>query len=193
MSDLIRTSRKRTGLTGAQLADRLGISVGAVSRMERSERAGTIQVDTLRRALAAMGHDVRLDAAPHDPYAAFTPANVTDAINLALDEDRPEYALRLLTQAAATIAAHPARFDDDSLARRPSQIGDNRWEQLFRATMSDAIPSARRPAWAEPTRLSRAWYPFGHYPSLRNRAKAATPERLRILNIMIDQRSLSRA
>lgn len=193
MTDLIRTARKHAGLTGAQLADRLGITVGAVSRMERSERGGTIQIDTLRRALTATGHDLRLETAPHDPYAAFAPANVTDDINLALDEDRPEYALRLLTQAAATIAEHPDRFDEEALERRPSQIGDNRWEQLFRAVIGDAITSSCRPAWAQPTRLPRAWYPFGQYPSLRQRAKDGTPDRLKKLNIMIDQRSLSRA
>ncbi|WGT46703.1 helix-turn-helix domain-containing protein [Tessaracoccus lacteus] len=193
MSDLIRTTRKSAGLTGAQLAGRLGITVGAVSRMERSERAGTIQLDTLRRALAATGQGLRLDATPEDPYAPFAPANVTDEINLALDENRPEYALRLLTQAAQTIAAQPERFDDESLGRRPSQIGDPRWEQLFRAVVGDAIPADRRPAWAQPTRLSRAWYPFGQYASLKQRAKAETPDRLRQLNIMIDQRSLSRA
>ena len=87
MGDLIRTSRSRAGLTGAQLAERLGITVGAVSHMERSERRGTMQLDTLRRALTAMGQDIRLDAVATDPYAAFTRAYVTDEINRAIDHD----------------------------------------------------------------------------------------------------------
>jgi transcriptional regulator with XRE-family HTH domain len=181
-------------MTGAQLAERLGITVGAVSHMEQSERRGAIQLDTLRRAPAAMGQDLRLDAVDRDPYAAFAPANVTDEINQALDEDRPEFALRALTYAASMIAEHPERFSREALERRPSAVGDHRWEQLFRAVIGDAIPDDRaRPSWAAPTRLPRAWYPFGKYASLKERAKASTPERLRKLNIMIDERSLSRA
>lgn len=41
----------------------------------------------------------------------------------------------------------------------------------------------RRPAWAQPRRLSRAWYPFGQFASLKHRTKAETPDRLRQLNI----------
>lgn len=194
MGDLIRTARKHAGLTGAQLAERLGITVGAVSHMERSERRGAIQLDTLRRALAAMGQNIRLDVVATDPYAPFTPANVTDEINQAIDDDRPELALRLVTHAAQMIAEHPEQFSRESLERRPSEIGDHRWEQLFRAIIGDAIPLDRaRPSWADPARLPRAWYPFGQYASLKQRAKETTPERLRKLNIMIDERSLSRA
>jgi len=194
MTDLIRSSRKRAGLTGAQLAERLAITVGGVSHMEQSERRGTIQLDTLRRALAAMGQDIRLDSVDRDPYAPFTPANVTDEINRALDDDRPEFALRALTHAASMIAENPERFSRESLERRPSEIGDHRWEQLFRAVIGDAISDDRaRPSWAQPTRLPRTWYPFGQYASLKNRAKETAPDHLRKLNIMIDERSLSRA
>ncbi len=141
-----------------------------------------------------MGQDVRLDAVAQDPYSPFTPTNVTDEMNRALDEGRPELALRLLTYAASMIAEYPGRFSEESLERRPSEIGDYRWEQLFRAIIRDAIPEHReRPSWAEPSRLPRKWFPFGQYASLKQRAKQSTPEWLRELNIMLDERSLSRA
>lgn len=194
MSDLIRSARTRAGLTGAQLAERLGVTTAAVSQMEQSERRGTIQLDTLRRALAVLGRDIRLDSAPSSPYAAFSPSNVTDEINRALDEGRPELALRLLTHAASTIAENPERFSPESLEWRPTEVGDHRWEQLFRAVMSDAIPADRaKPSWATAKRLPRAWYPFGQYASLKARAKTSTPADLRALNIMLDERSLARA
>jgi transcriptional regulator with XRE-family HTH domain len=194
MSDLIRTARRRAELTGGQLGERLGITAGAVSQMERSERRGMIQLDTLRRALAAMGQELLVDSADSDPYSAYAPERVTDEINRALDDGRPELALRVLSHAARVIAENPSRFTQEALERRPSQIGDFRWEQLFRVVIGDAIGVDRaRPRWAEPTRLSRAWYPFGNYASLKERARSSTPARLRRLNIMLDERSLSRA
>lgn len=194
MSDLIRSSRSRAGLTGAQLAERLGITVGAVSHMERSERRGTIQLNTLRRALAATGCSLQMDAVVADPYAAFAPANVTDEVNGAIDEGRTELALRLMTYAAGMITEYPERFTQEALEYRPSEIGDYRWEQLFRTLIGDAIPQGRaRPSWVVPSRLRRPWYPFGQYASLRQRARESTPDRFRKLNIMIDERSLSRA
>lgn len=193
MSDLIRTARKRAGLTGGRLGERLGITAGAVSRMERSEREGTIQLDTLRRALDAMGRNLQLDAQPDSPYAGFTPASVTDEINRAIDADEPETALRMLTHALSMLTQHRDRFTQADLERRPSEIGDPRWEQLFRALYADALPGRQRPSWAEPERLDRRWYVFGDYESLRRRAQETTPEGLRKLNIMLDERSLTRA
>lgn len=54
----IRAIRDALGLSTRQLADRLGISGAAVTGLEASERAGTIQLDTLRRIAAAMECEV---------------------------------------------------------------------------------------------------------------------------------------
>jgi transcriptional regulator with XRE-family HTH domain len=190
MSDLIRTTREQLGLTGADLAKRLGVTVGAVSQMERSEREGRIKLDTLERALEAMGRRLSIGASPDSPYANYTPAAVTDQVNDALDERDGSYALRLITHAASVVKAEPDRLTDAELRTRPSRIQDARWEQLFRAIYGDAIPKGRRPEWATPARLNRRWY-VSRFAPLREKAKTSTPDRLRALNIYVDANSLS--
>lgn len=58
MSTLIRDVRQRRGVGVRELARRCGVSAPTVLDWERSEGAGTIQFDTLERALAAMGERI---------------------------------------------------------------------------------------------------------------------------------------
>jgi transcriptional regulator with XRE-family HTH domain len=190
MSDLIRTTREELGLTGSDLAKRLGVTSGAISQMERSEREGRIKLDTLERALEAMGRRLSIGSSPDSPYSDYTPAALTDQINDALDERDGSYALRLITHAASVLKDEPDKLTDAQLRTRPSQIKDGRWEQLFRAVYGDAIPQERRPEWAKPARLNRRWY-VSRFAPLREKAKISTPESLRKLNIYLDANSLS--
>ena len=50
----VRAIRDALGMTGADLASRLGVAQPTIAQLEKSEAAGTIQLDTLRRAAAAM-------------------------------------------------------------------------------------------------------------------------------------------
>ncbi len=190
MPDLIRTTRDELGLTGADLAERLGVTVGAISHMERSEREGRIRLETLERALGVMGRRLSIGTGPDSPYANYAPEALTNRVNEALDERDGSYALRLITHAASVLKNDADKFTDAELRTRPSQIKDGRWEQLFRAVYGDAIPPQRRPEWAEPTRLNRRWY-VSRFAPLREKAKTSTPERLRQLNIYLDANSLS--
>jgi transcriptional regulator with XRE-family HTH domain len=62
--ELLRTVRRRHGLTQRQLADRARTSQAAVSRIERGVVSPT--VDTLTTLLDLMGEEIELDAAPID-------------------------------------------------------------------------------------------------------------------------------
>ena len=117
MSDLIRTTREELGLTGAQLGERLGVTVGAISQMERSERDGRIKLDTLERALGAMGRRISIGTTAASAYADYAPAAVTDQVNDALDQRDQSYALRLITHAAQVVAESGDEFADADLAR----------------------------------------------------------------------------
>ena len=50
----IRALRDALGMTGAQLGARIGIRPQTVESIEKSEAAGTIQLNTLRRAAEAL-------------------------------------------------------------------------------------------------------------------------------------------
>jgi predicted DNA-binding mobile mystery protein A len=50
----VRATRDALGMSGSDLARRMGIAQPNVAQLEKSETAGTIQLDTLRRAAAAM-------------------------------------------------------------------------------------------------------------------------------------------
>jgi predicted DNA-binding mobile mystery protein A len=69
----VRAIRDAVGMTTRQMAARMGVTAMAISSLETSERAGTVQLDTLRRAADALGCDlvytlvprVSLDEAVH--------------------------------------------------------------------------------------------------------------------------------
>jgi transcriptional regulator with XRE-family HTH domain len=62
----IKRARLTRGLSVREFARQLGVTAGAVSQMERSEAAGKIGVDTLRRALEALGEDLVLTTQRHN-------------------------------------------------------------------------------------------------------------------------------
>lgn len=64
MSKLIADARRAVGWSMRDLAEHLDVNVSSVSRMEASERDGTIGVGTLNRALEVMGFNLRLASAP---------------------------------------------------------------------------------------------------------------------------------
>ncbi len=62
--ELLRTVRRRHGLTQRQLADRARTSQAAISRLERGTVSPT--VDTLATLLDLMGEELDMDASPID-------------------------------------------------------------------------------------------------------------------------------
>ena len=50
----LRAVREALGMTGVQLAVRLGVSPQSVDTLEKSEATGTVQLNTLRRAAEAL-------------------------------------------------------------------------------------------------------------------------------------------
>jgi transcriptional regulator with XRE-family HTH domain len=62
--ELLRTVRRRHGLTQRQLADRARTSQAAISRIERGTVSPT--VETLTTLLDLMGEEIELDATPID-------------------------------------------------------------------------------------------------------------------------------
>ncbi|MGO4534204.1 helix-turn-helix domain-containing protein [Leifsonia sp. 2MCAF36] len=190
MSNLIQATRQELGISGAELARRLGVTPGAVSQLERSEREGTIRVESLERALAGMGSKLGYSVIQEGPLARYSAEAVTDEINAALDSGSEAYAFRVLTRAAQVLRERGDEFGERELSRS-SVIRDRKWETLFAAVYGQAIPRKDKPSWAVPRKLPRPWF-VSQFEPLRERAKTTTPRELRDLNIFIDERSLAR-
>src|SRR6266567_9210727 len=63
----IHAVREALGMSAAALAGRLGTTGGAVTRLEQSEAADRIRLDTLRRAADALGCDLVYLLVPRRP------------------------------------------------------------------------------------------------------------------------------
>ncbi len=63
----IAAVRDALGMSQSDLARRLGVRPSSVVKLENSERAGTVQVDTLRRAAAAMDCELVVLVVPRQP------------------------------------------------------------------------------------------------------------------------------
>ena len=66
----VRAIREALGMSAAVLAARLGTTAGAVTRLEQSEAADRIRLDTLRRAADALGCDLVYLLVPRRPLTA---------------------------------------------------------------------------------------------------------------------------
>lgn len=65
----VRAVREALGASTAVLAGRLGITAGAVTRLEQSEAAGRIRIDTLRGAADALGCNLVYVLVPRRPLS----------------------------------------------------------------------------------------------------------------------------
>ena len=63
----IRTIREALGMSATQLARRMGVAQPTVTKLEQSEAAGRIQLDSLRRVAAALDCDVVYALVPRRP------------------------------------------------------------------------------------------------------------------------------
>jgi predicted DNA-binding mobile mystery protein A len=63
----VRAVREALGMSSAVLAARLGVTAGAVIRLEQSEAADRVRLDTLRRAADALGCDLVYLLVPRRP------------------------------------------------------------------------------------------------------------------------------
>ena len=192
MSTTIKSTRRSQGITVTALAARLGVTPSAVTQLERSEADGTIKLNSLTEALAAMDATLRISAASNGSMSIYAPYRVAESLSSALlEKTNPAFALRLITEATQQLSMHPRDFEPTDLETAPTVLPDARWDTLMRALYRNAMPG-HKPAWTKAKPLASPWF-VSQFPSLRERAERTTPEFLRKLNIYIDAESLERA
>ncbi|MBX3193920.1 MAG: helix-turn-helix domain-containing protein [Microbacteriaceae bacterium] len=193
MSSTIKSTRLAAGISVNELARRLGVTASAVSQLERSESEGTIKLNSLREALAAMGANLRLTSGPEHRMSRYAPYRVAESLAEALMSGRDStYPLRLLTHAVKELSENIDIVDSSEIEIAPTPLPDKRWDTMMRASFAHALPASKRPSWTSTSRLAEPWF-VSDFPALRERARTTTPGYLRRLNIFIDERSLSRA
>ncbi|MDZ4045958.1 MAG: helix-turn-helix domain-containing protein [Rhodoglobus sp.] len=193
MASTIKSTRLAAGISVNELAKRLGVTPSAVSQLERSEAEGTIKLNSLREALAAMGANLRLTAGAENRMSRYAPYRVAESLADSLISSKDStFPLRLLTHAAKELRDNAEIFDPSEIALAPTALPDKRWDTLMRAVFANTLPPSQRPGWMKASKLAEPWF-VSEYPALRERAKETTPDYLRRLNIFIDERSLSRA
>jgi transcriptional regulator with XRE-family HTH domain len=191
MTDSIRSTRKRKGLKMATLANALGISESAVSQMEKSERDGTIRIETLQRALGAMGEELMLTSSERSSMSKYAPARVAHELASTLSAGNKSTAMRLLTFATNALADRKSELTESELATPPMPLPDPAWDSFARALYRRAYGQGA-PGWTKPYKLAQPQYLLDE-PVFRRRADRSPALELRKLNILIDERSYSRA
>lgn len=114
----VRAMREALGMSTRDLAARLGVTSMAISKLEASERAGTVGLDTLTRAADALGCDLVYALVPRAP----------------LDEQVARQAAAVarleLTPVTTTMALEDqsvsAQLADQILAERAAELVDSR-------------------------------------------------------------------
>jgi len=111
----VRAVREALGMSAAALAARLGTTAGAVTRLEQSEAAYRVRLDTLRRAADALGCDLVYLLVPRRPLTAV----VRDrARELAQGQVAAvEHTMRLENQATEQTSALEEQLAERLLAR----------------------------------------------------------------------------
>jgi predicted DNA-binding mobile mystery protein A len=108
----ISAIRQALGMRAEDLADRMGVSQPSLTRLEKSERAGSIQLDTLSRVADALECDVVYALVPRRPLADI------------VQEQARRKALARVGKVAHTMALEDQALDDSKLKDRVTTMTD---------------------------------------------------------------------
>lgn len=111
----LRTVREAIGMTGTQFAKRLGVAWQSMDDLERSEAAGTIQLDKLRRAAEALDCTLVYAIVPNPSLA------------------------RMVEQRARAIASAAIRRVDQTMTLEDQKVERESDEQLIEDYIRDHI------------------------------------------------------
>lgn len=119
-----RAIREALGMTHAQLGKRLGKTQQTVERMQRSEAAGTIQLDTLRQLAEAMGCKLVYAVVPDKPLEEMRRARAGELARNTLS--RSAHSMKLEAQGVGERAEQRAqeRLIAGLLAGNPRRLWD---------------------------------------------------------------------
>jgi predicted DNA-binding mobile mystery protein A len=124
----VRAIREALGMTAADLSERMHVAQSSVTRLERSEKARTIRLDTLARAAEALECDLVYALVPRRP----------------LDE--------IITDQASRRAMEQLRRLGHTMALEEQELDSNRLRSNFEMLRTHALTSPG--LWHEPNNQS---------------------------------------
>ena len=122
----VRAVRDALGMTTAQLAKRLGISQPSVVELQQSEAGGTITLNTLQRAAAALGCRLVYSLIPNEPLADTVTARAKLIAQRQLGQ--VQQTMRLENQSVNDKEVNDRLREQlvDKLLRRPARLWDDK-------------------------------------------------------------------
>jgi transcriptional regulator with XRE-family HTH domain len=197
MSDTIRDARSRHGLTIYQLADRLGVTAGAISQLEQSERSGAIKLASLDRALAAMGERLHISASPGTmaDRHLMTARSAARAIDDELAASDEASALRIAVQSLEHFRSARTENEIADFLKRPERLRDVRWDTFLATAVAWEAERLGRaaPRWTRRSPLAEEWVPgpdVQHAPDYVAHLRASAEPRFLDVGIVVRERDL---
>ncbi len=186
-SVVIRTARRRAGLTQSELAARAATTQSTVAAYESGAKQPSLA--TLNRLLGAADLSVAWALAP-----ARSPVLMTvEAIARSLHARRENEALRLTADLSTRLTSMAATDVTTAIAEDPGSTGDQRWDALIAGVVERAAHSAClcTPVWtAAPSRFLNRWWFLSPYRSLHASALVDTPPELANRGVFVHESSL---
>ncbi len=185
MSDLLRSSRLRHGLTQHEIAARTGIAQANIAALER--RAGPkVSYRVVDRVLRAVGEQL-LAVPSRAPSVETTAVRVANALR----ESKPDRALRAALVFSDGLAQVEPALRCALCALEPASTGDVGWDAFLAGIVDYRIPRSVRPSWTS-ARVANEWFIDPNLPeSVRRIIRDETPSEFRSHGVWVSADDLA--
>jgi len=183
----MRSLRRKTGLTAAQVARVTGTSESNIAAYERGVKVPGAA--TLQRVLDA------IDAGSESPLyvnGLVTTPQAAAAIRFGLRHAwTPTELLRVVREQRSNAKWVSRPIDQAVFFARPATTGDQRWDALLAGSTEEmaARANAPLPDWIKSVRLEDTWYVTDD-PAFNDYLLAHSPQPFRCRGVMIDPDAL---
>jgi len=118
----IRTTRKALGMTGTQLAQRMGISKAQVSQTEKGEAGGSVTIKTMEKAAAALGCRFVYAVVPETMTADLINRRAREKARNIVEKVNEHMALEAQTLSSEQISFEIDRLQDEFVQGKPGEL-----------------------------------------------------------------------
>jgi predicted DNA-binding mobile mystery protein A len=118
----VRTARKALGMTGAQLARRMGISKAQVLQTEKGEAAGSATIKTMEKAAAALGCRFVYAIVPETATADIINKRAREKAKNIVEKTNEHMALESQTLSSEQLLFETDRLQDEFVRTMPGDL-----------------------------------------------------------------------